>query len=455
VNLERSGGDRPAPSTWEHPAVRLALATRDLASVFRRLSRQGFSQRRIAACTGQNPSEVYEICKGRTVMAYDLLVRIAEGLGIPRGYMGLAHEAELQSPIAAAVTAGACGSNEVEEIRQLLSHAANVTMGVSLEEASRWWQPFDHGSTPIPDRVDETDVIQLEHITRVHRALDYQHGGGACRDAVVAQANYARLLLTASCTDDVRRRLQLALADLHNLAGWTSFDVGLHSAARRHFAQALNQAKDGDDPSLVANVLYRLGRVHLHQQYLSQAMRFFQLGQLAAQDAEDPLTVAMLHANEAWTLALMGNRRKALSSIGRAQDEFSRGRPDGLPGWVSFFGAADLHALIGMVHGLLPPEQGDQQADAITHLTHSIELRTGGMERSLTFELTALATVRLNAGDLALGVAEGRRAVNLAETVRSVRTVDRLEPLRVAAERHPNDSGAAELVHRIATLRTG
>lgn len=49
------------------------------------------SQRRIAALTEQSQREISEIISGkRQVVAYDLLVRIADGLGVPRGWMGLA-----------------------------------------------------------------------------------------------------------------------------------------------------------------------------------------------------------------------------------------------------------------------------------------------------------------------------------------------------------------------------
>jgi transcriptional regulator with XRE-family HTH domain len=49
------------------------------------------SQRRIAAMTGQSQSEISEILSGRRVVSYDVLLRIADGLGVPRGLMGLAH----------------------------------------------------------------------------------------------------------------------------------------------------------------------------------------------------------------------------------------------------------------------------------------------------------------------------------------------------------------------------
>src|SRR5947208_16298858 len=94
------------PAVWEHPVMRAALARRDLAAVYRRLQAAGVSQRRIAALTGQSPSEVYEVLNGRQVMAYDVLARIADGLGIPRGYLGLAYDESTE--MAVEVVAAAC-----------------------------------------------------------------------------------------------------------------------------------------------------------------------------------------------------------------------------------------------------------------------------------------------------------------------------------------------------------
>ena len=60
--------------------------------MFRLLQRVGVSQRRIAALTGQSQSEISEILGGRQVVSYDVLARIADGLGVPRGQLGLAYD---------------------------------------------------------------------------------------------------------------------------------------------------------------------------------------------------------------------------------------------------------------------------------------------------------------------------------------------------------------------------
>jgi tetratricopeptide (TPR) repeat protein len=271
---------------------------------------------------------------------------------------------------------------------------------------------------------------------------------------VVAQVAWAQQLLAARYAEDVRHRLHLALADLHNLAGWTSFDVGLYSPARRHFARALEQARAADDASLVANVLYRMGRLHLHRGMLKEALRFFQLGQIAAQDSGCELTVAVLCANEAWVYALLGDVAQAFTSLGRARDEFTRADRSTAPAWVRFFGTADHYASAGVVYASLPEATNQQLDQGIELLRRSLEQRGPDMARSRVFELTTLATAYLRTGDRDCGVRAGREAVELAGAVRSVRTLDRLEPLQCAAEQSAGqDSDLADLAKRVATLR--
>jgi transcriptional regulator with XRE-family HTH domain len=79
---------------WTHPKTVAALASRDIAGLYRLLQHQGVSQRRIAIFTEQSQSQVSEILGGRRVAHYEVLQRICDGLGVPRGAMGLAHTAD-------------------------------------------------------------------------------------------------------------------------------------------------------------------------------------------------------------------------------------------------------------------------------------------------------------------------------------------------------------------------
>ncbi len=448
MNVSNAGAHDIDPTIWDDPQMRQALYVRDMATVYRLLQRIGISQRHIATLTTQSQSEISEILKGRQVMAYDVLGRIADGLGIPRGYMGLAYDTSCPEP-AQPTKEPEADLDEDEQVRRLLARAAQVTVGAAAEDGESWTHPLASVETPAPQRIGLADIEQVETVTRTLRALDYQHGGGVCRDAVVAQLAWTQRLLHATCSRQVALRLHQALADQHNLAGWTSFDVGLYGPARQHLALALEQAKHARNFSLAANVLYRMGRVHLHGDRVQDALRFFQLGQICAQDANCERTVAMLCANEAWAYALLGDAELALKSIHRARDEFARsgGRP--FPAWVNFFGPADLDALSGMVYSDL----GDDHLDVASEfLTSALGGRDPSMTRSKVFELTALATVQLRAGELNSAIANGHQVVALATQIRSKRILDRLAPLQAAACARSH-ADAQDLAQRIAAVR--
>src|ERR1700716_916582 len=258
----RQGRLVPA-AAWEQPEMREALSKREISSVYRQLRQHGVSQRQMTAMTGQSQSEVSEILKGRQVMAYDVLTRICDGLDVPRGYMGLAYDEATELRVVGAAGGQQAEEDESVKRRRFLAHAAQVTMVAAvLGPASGSWSA-NPARTPAPGRIGITDVKQVEAATKALRSLDYQYGGGFCRDAVVAQLSWGQQMLESNGAEPVKSRLFVALADLHSLAGWTSFDTGLRASARGHFANALDLARQGNNDPLVANVLYRMGRVYL------------------------------------------------------------------------------------------------------------------------------------------------------------------------------------------------
>src|SRR5256885_14680088 len=97
----------------------------------------------------------------------------------------------------------------------------------------------------LPGRPGMPDVEQLEAQTRALRAVDYSGGGGMCRDAVLVRIHRGHELLGATAPEPVRTRLLSAVADLHNLAAWTSFDSGHVGAAHHHLHPALALAAHG------------------------------------------------------------------------------------------------------------------------------------------------------------------------------------------------------------------
>jgi tetratricopeptide (TPR) repeat protein len=453
----------------DRPDVRQALADHDLGRVFFLARRWGgISYAKIADSTGIKPERVGAIARGRAcVTSYTKIAAVADGLRIPGHLLGLAprwwentdpHPGRPGARRAYPAPPRSGDMDEPVQVRLLLAHAAEVTMGVGDGATGPVWDAPAQESTPVPARVGAGDVEQIEQVTAALRALDHRHGGGACRDAVLAQTRWVSRLLDAEATEAVRQRLHVTLADLHNLGGWTSMDLGLYPAARRLFAHAITHARHAEASSLLANVLYRTGRLHLHRAMTGQALRFFQLGQIAAQDAGDARTVAVLCANEAWAYALLGDRAQAIRSLARAGDELARAEPATDAPWVGFFGHTDLDALTGMTYLELSTshDNGHGRADldqATTALHRTMTARGADTARSLAFEVTALATATLRTGDHDIGLALGHQAVAMAEQLRSVRVVDRLAPLALEASRTAT-TDAADLTRAIAAMRT-
>jgi transcriptional regulator with XRE-family HTH domain len=89
------------------------------------LQRHGVSQRRIAALTEQSQSEISEIIAGRQVKSAVVLVRICDGLGIPRAQLGVASDTTIASTISLPERKRCprCAAQPAAEGRLVISHA--------------------------------------------------------------------------------------------------------------------------------------------------------------------------------------------------------------------------------------------------------------------------------------------------------------------------------------------
>jgi transcriptional regulator with XRE-family HTH domain len=118
---------RGLPDVWDQHEMRAALALRDIPTVYRLLTNHGVPRDRIATLTGQPPLDVDRILSGANVESYDTLTTIAKGLGVPLGYMGLAHDEE-----PAPDTPCDCATLDERTKRdRFLAHAALVTVGTT------------------------------------------------------------------------------------------------------------------------------------------------------------------------------------------------------------------------------------------------------------------------------------------------------------------------------------
>ncbi|MDQ7805980.1 hypothetical protein Q5425_19745 [Amycolatopsis sp. A133] len=302
-------------------------------------------------------------------------------------------------------------------------------------------------------RVGLADVRQLEDGIAELRALDYRYGGGSCRVAVEARLPAAVALLDGVAKTVVLARLYTAVADLYNLAGWTNFDQDRPVAALEGFARALELAIEAGNDDLQANIRYRVGRLHLHYGAVDAALVEFARGREAALAAHSKLAQAILSANQAWAHAKKADVTGALTYLRRARQEFAEAEGSERAPWAAFFGATDMAAMVGTVHGELAQMVDIRHGrGGIPALVEAIGGYPLGMTRSRSLTLIWLATVHALNGDLDVATTVGEEAVELAWALRSPRVRQRLHSLSAAARRFSGNADAQEIVDRIDDL---
>lgn len=304
--------------------------------------------------------------------------------------------------------------------------------------------------TGAPARIGTADVESVEAAVRDLRALDYQYGGGSCHRAVLAKLPRARAMLGATMSVRLATRLDTAVADLHNLAGWTLFDNGSIAEARHHFDAALALATHSGNKAMAANIRYRIGRIHLHYNSAGQALAEFGRGRHEAAAANSPIAAAILAVNQAWAYAKLGRADDAIEALGTMRDEFEAADRADVPDWAAFFTEVDVVAMIGSVYTDLARFVDPAYARrAVPALETAIGSYGDGMARSRVFCMISLAVNLLLMQDVDTAVDVGREALVHGRAVKSSRLRDRLRPLENEARKW---SGADQLSEEIRAM---
>ena len=414
----RAGGD-PAPGAEKpvpaiEPAlywrddVRRILAARDVGALYRALTEAGLSQYQIARLTGQSQSEVSEILGGRRVIAYEVLERIAEGLGISRGFMGLSYgDGDTYSE-------GVIGAEPLEEVdegmlrRDLLAAGSVALVGAPI--LGRLLDtPIAPGGMGLPSQVGMVDVAEITNTTEQLRNAARTHGGQA-RAVSAAAIEYGRLTQVPAA-DAVTTRLGAALAELNILAGWCCYDSGLRRRARWHYRQAIDYATTAKNTYQLADALQYVGILERAAGHPNDAVKFYQIAELRLGAKGNPGLLAWGHGLSALAMANMGHPQ-AIEQLAKARD-----------GWhpSNAFERADMDYQTALVH----TELGDLAA-AERFVT---AINGAGRHRPVgTFAEILLATIHVRTGE-SRGLQLAHSAITAAAKLSSGRVRQRLLPL--------------------------
>jgi transcriptional regulator with XRE-family HTH domain len=421
------------PRLYDSPEVRRILAERDIGGLFRAVKATGISYRRIAALVGMSQSEVSEIISGRRVLAYDVLVRIAEGLGIPRELMGLSYDGgsrphgdhdEHQTP-----------AQEVDEAVQR-RRFLNATIGIVVPAVFHHVVPRELLTpmdplrpavpTPLPSRLGMSDVDALRTLTERMRALARHYGGQA--ETISAIAHHSTRLMGVTGDKHVKADLGSALAELHTLAGWSAFDSGAKpDAIRGHFSCALDFAMEASDNYRASNALYHAAMT-MQNDAPDKSLDLLQIAQyrlgqgVGSAHPRASVLGSWLHLDSAHALLMLGHKDAARSKLVRACEGWN---PD------DAFDAADFDHVTALAHRDLGMLDSAEALTVSSMRTWGREHRRDAAQASIT-----LATIHVRAGEPdALRLAN--EAITGVAQLSSQRARDRLAPLAAALGSRP------------------
>ncbi|RSN57657.1 hypothetical protein DMH12_12685 [Streptomyces sp. WAC 04229] len=352
--------------------------------------------------------------------------------------------------------------------RGFLGSSLALSAGPSLiEPMQRWLVPSPPGGPagrePAPasrarGRLSRPELELLESTAVMFRRWDAQCGGGLRRKAVVGQLHEVTDLLQEPQTETTRAKLFKVAAELAELAGWMSYDVGLQPTAQKYFVLALHAAKEAGDRPLGSYILSSMSRQMIHLGRPDDALELVHLAQYGSRDCASPRTQSMLYAMEARAYANMGQPGRCKRAVRMAEDTFAEAaewdEPD--PDWIRFFSEAELYGEnshsfrdLAYVAGRSPAYAS--LADPLMRRAVELFAEDDEHQRSYALNLIGMATVHLLRREPEESTGVAVEAMRIAKKVRSERVNTRIRKTVDTAVRDFGDLGEiVDLTERLA-----
>ncbi len=447
------------PGFYFQDSIVAALADYDFATVFRRVRAvTGWSQQTLGNLVGLDQGRISGIERGaRRLRDVAVVAQVATALCIPAILLGFG------DPGTTVGVARAQGRKVVSwmERRDFCERVAALTLGVAGVDIDRLTALLPQAEPTGTRHVGAADVEVIEQTTAAFVRQDFATGAEPIRDLAVAQLRATLPLLGAEMTDEVRPRLYLATARLATQAGWMSFEVNLHDAARRLWLIALDIARATDHPlgaDQTVFVLYDMAVQAVHLGRPEEALPLVHLGHAATAGTHpvSAATTSCLVSIQATAHAAQGDSAACDRALGQALEHFSAIDSATHKSWASFLNEASLAAFQGHARYKLARAGRDRRAagQAVPLLRDAVDNFGPDRARSRAIYLADLAGAHAIAGDADAAVAVGHQAFEAITTVRSPRAYDRLRVLSTALEPLHTSTGVAELRDRLTATLT-
>ncbi|MGD6745290.1 tetratricopeptide repeat protein [Streptomyces sp. BH106] len=292
-------------------------------------------------------------------------------------------------------------------------------------------------------------INAVEEAIRRIRLLDDRHGAdGLYRRASTPLRTAFELLDAGPGRREVTERLQAGAGELAISVGWLAHDSGRFDDARSHYAEALATARMAGDEALEAHAFCNTAFLARDAGRPREAVRAAQAATRVASHLGSPRLLSLLALREAGGWAGLGDQPSCERSLARAQALFARGASDADPEWMSFYGEAELEGLEAQCWSALG---GWDRASL--HARRAVALQDPHFTRNMALYTAELADDLARAGHPDESAAEGLRALNLLQDVRSSRIEGMLATTARVLLPHRRASGVSTFLNTHATSR--
>ena len=237
-------------------------------------------------------------------------------------------------------------------------------------------------------------------------------------------------LLAGRYGDDVGRELFGAVSEASLLAGWASYDCGLHGLGQRYFVRALRLADAGADRRLGSSVLSAMSHQATFLGHRSEAVSLARAAEQGLRAVATPTLTAQFQAMQARALAGPGDARACELALAAAERSFAQADPGQDPEFIRYFNEAELAAELGHCFRDL-----GQPRRAVEHAARAVAGSDGQYPRSDFFVTMVLADAYADLGDPEQACDAALGALRLGQALTSARCVAYLREFRQRLDR--------------------
>ena len=281
-------------------------------------------------------------------------------------------------------------------------------------------------------RIGNGLVDRVERRVEQLRYIDDFVGGRDLHDLVARELRVTiGLLKSAAYTDELGRRLLIAVGELCQLAGWVASDAGLRLAAQRYYLAAMRAADAGGDRPLAAQAISSLAYQAASGDDARTAVVLARSAYEGARGTATATTQALLLERVAWAHARGGEltqTERALDAVDRA---FEDRRAEEDPPWVYWLDRDEIDVMAGRCYTELR-----RPAAAVPLLSGVLERYGDSRAREAALYTSWLAESHLQAGEIDRAGAAALRVIEFGDRVNSARSDERLAYLRHALGPH-------------------